>query len=100
MSASPRPAGRPLLPFLSSRAALCFFKPSCRLLPAWGLQFPFVRSASVSAWVSQIPSQKKEVAHAAPLCFASPCGKGNGKLLASLSSFQEPLWGPTGPIQP
>lgn len=70
MSASPgRPAGPCCLSFPHARAALCVFKPSCRLSPARGPQFPFVRAASVSAWVSQTPSQEREVAPAAPLCF-------------------------------
>lgn len=70
MSASPaRPAGPCCLSFPHARAAPCVFKPSCRLSPARGPQFPFVRAASVSAWVSQTPSQEREVAPAAPLCF-------------------------------
>lgn len=72
MSASPRPG--PLLPFLSSWAALCFFKPTCRLSPAQACS-SLLSDPPVSAWVSQIPSQDKQVAHAAPLCFASPWGK-------------------------
>lgn len=100
MSASPaRPAGRPLLPFLSTRTG-CSLRFQTQLPSLTGSRpaVPFCQSRlCLCVGFPNTVSGKRSGSRSTTVL---PRGEGNGKPLLSLGSFQEPLWGPTGPLQP